>query len=96
MACSDLLGHAFRFIGNLGRHGFALKSKRKRCSYRRSTGSRKWHVTRLVTGIFFGNVWNGWLSTHLNNNLRRGIQLGSWHISSCGTMRSSRPNTPDM
>ncbi|EDH6238800.1 phage tail protein, partial [Salmonella enterica subsp. enterica serovar Chester] len=42
----------------------------------------------------FGNVWNGWLSTHLNNNLVADIQLGAGTSVATWNNAGSWPNTP--
>ncbi|EEO7626175.1 phage tail protein [Salmonella enterica] len=45
-------------------------------------------------GDIFGSVWNGWLSTHLNNNLVADIQLGAGTSVSTWDKAGSWPNTP--
>ncbi|HAK4069671.1 TPA: phage tail protein [Salmonella enterica] len=45
-------------------------------------------------GDIFGSVWNGWLSTHLNNNLVADIQLGAGTSVSTWNKAGSWPNTP--
>ncbi|EBR9639780.1 phage tail protein [Salmonella enterica subsp. enterica serovar Schwarzengrund] len=45
-------------------------------------------------GDIFGNVWNGWLSTHLNNNLVADVQLGAGTSVSTWNNAGSWPNTP--
>ncbi len=51
--------------------------------------------SRMVNnGDIFGSVWNGWLSTHLNNNLVADIQLGAGTSVSTWDKAGSWPNTP--
>ncbi|EBK9139191.1 phage tail protein [Salmonella enterica] len=51
--------------------------------------------SRLVNnGDIFGSVWNGWLSTHLNNNLVADVQLGAGTSVSTWDKAGSWPNTP--
>ncbi|KSU46203.1 tail protein [Salmonella enterica subsp. enterica serovar Veneziana] len=45
-------------------------------------------------GDIFGSVWNGWLSTHLNNNLVADVQLGAGTSVSTWDKAGSWPNTP--
>ncbi|EDB6592965.1 phage tail protein [Salmonella enterica subsp. enterica serovar Derby] len=45
-------------------------------------------------GDIFGNVWNGWLSIHLNNNLVADIQLGAGTSVTTWNNAGSWPNTP--
>ncbi|MDJ4624872.1 phage tail protein [Salmonella enterica] len=52
-------------------------------------------TSRMVNnGDIFGSVWNGWLSTHLNNNLVADIQLGAGTSVSTWDKAGSWPNTP--
>ncbi|EHR9164993.1 phage tail protein [Salmonella enterica] len=51
--------------------------------------------SRMVNnGDIFGSVWNGWLSTHLNNNLVADVQLGAGTSVSTWDKAGSWPNTP--
>ncbi|ELI2744447.1 phage tail protein [Salmonella enterica] len=51
--------------------------------------------SRMVNnGDIFGSVWNGWLSTHLNNNLVADIQLGAGTSVATWNNAGSWPNTP--
>ncbi|HAK5814603.1 TPA: phage tail protein [Salmonella enterica] len=45
-------------------------------------------------GDIFGSVWNGWLSTHLNNNFVADVQLGAGTSVSTWDKAGSWPNTP--
>ncbi|EMS1343222.1 phage tail protein [Salmonella enterica] len=45
-------------------------------------------------GDIFGSVWNGWLSTHLNNNLVADVQLGAGTSVATWNNAGSWPNTP--
>ncbi|HFG0546997.1 TPA: phage tail protein, partial [Salmonella enterica] len=52
-------------------------------------------TSRMVNnGDIFGSVWNGWLSTHLNNNLVADVQLGAGTSVSTWDKAGSWPNTP--
>ncbi|EEC1079997.1 phage tail protein [Salmonella enterica subsp. enterica] len=44
-------------------------------------------------GDIFGNVWNGWLSTHLNNNLVADVQLGAGTLVTTWDKAGRWPNT---
>ncbi|EGA9821560.1 shikimate transporter [Salmonella enterica] len=51
--------------------------------------------SRMVNnGDIFGSVWNGWLSTHLNNNLVADVQLGAGTSVPTWDKAGSWPNTP--
>ncbi|ECC2869519.1 hypothetical protein TE07_002547 [Salmonella enterica subsp. enterica] len=84
--------HVLRFIGNLVESMVSLKVNGN------AVATGEVHVgngtSRMVgNGDIFGNVWNGWLSTHLNN-LVTDVQLGAGTSVATWNNAGSWPNTP--
>ncbi|EPM7619159.1 phage tail protein, partial [Salmonella enterica subsp. enterica serovar Anatum] len=68
--------HVLRIIGNLVESMVSLKVNGNAVATGEVQAGNG--TSRMAgNGDIFGNVWNGWLSTHLNNNLVADIQLGA-------------------
>ncbi|EGJ8894990.1 phage tail protein [Salmonella enterica] len=84
--------HVFRFIGNLVESMISLKVNGNAVATGEVQAGNG--TSRMVgNGDIFGNVWNGWLSTHLNN-LVADVQLGAGTSVSTWNNAGSWPNTP--
>ncbi|EKF8525736.1 phage tail protein [Salmonella enterica] len=85
--------HVLRFISSLVESMVSLKVNGNAVAtgeVQAGNGS-----SRMVNnGDIFGSVWNGWLSTHLNNNLVADIQLGAGTSVATWNNAGSWPNTP--
>ncbi|ECH2090219.1 phage tail protein [Salmonella enterica] len=85
--------HVLRFIGNLVESMVSLKVNGNAVATGEVQAGNG--TSRMAgNGDIFGNVWNGWLSTHLNNNLVADIQLGAGTSVATWNNAGSRPNTP--
>ncbi|EHH2338559.1 phage tail protein [Salmonella enterica] len=85
--------HVLRFIGNLVESMVSLKVNGNAVATGEVQAGNG--TSRMAgNGDIFGNVWNGWLSTHLNNNLVADIQLGAGTSVSTWNNAGSWPNTP--
>ncbi|EDZ3111136.1 hypothetical protein HDG26_002457 [Salmonella enterica] len=84
--------HVFRFIGNLVESMISLKVNGNAVATGEVQAGNG--TSRMVgNGDIFGNVWNGWLSTHLNN-LVADVQLGAGTSVATWNNAGSWPNTP--
>ncbi|ELL4529577.1 phage tail protein [Salmonella enterica] len=85
--------HVLRFIGNLVESMVSLKVNGNAVATGEVQAGNG--TSRMAgNGDIFGNVWNGWLSTHLNNNLVADIQLGAGTSVATWNNAGSWPNTP--
>ncbi|EQB1351027.1 tail fiber protein [Salmonella enterica subsp. enterica] len=85
--------HVFRFVGNLVESMISLKVNGNAVATGEVQAGNG--TSRMAgNGDIFGNVWNGWLSTHLNNNLVADIQLGAGTSVTTWNNAGSWPNTP--
>lgn len=85
--------HVFRFVGNLVESMISLKVNGNAVATGEVQAGNG--TSRMAgNGDIFGNVWNGWLSTHLNNNLVADIQLGAGTSVATWNNAGSWPNTP--
>ncbi|EAN3532574.1 phage tail protein [Salmonella enterica subsp. enterica serovar Morehead] len=85
--------HVLRFIGNLVESMVSLKVNGNAVATGEVQAGNG--TSRMAgNGDIFGNVWNGWLSTHLNNNLVADIQLGAGTSVATWINAGSWPNTP--
>ncbi|EAO9697349.1 phage tail protein [Salmonella enterica] len=85
--------HVLRFIGNLVECMVSLKVNGNAVATGEVQAGNG--TSRMAgNGDIFGNVWNGWLSTHLNNNLVADIQLGAGTSVATWNNAGSWPNTP--
>ncbi|ECG5957866.1 phage tail protein [Salmonella enterica subsp. enterica serovar Baguida] len=85
--------HVLRFIGNLVESMVSLKVNGNAVATGEVQAGNG--TSRMAgNGDIFGNVWNGWLSTHLNNNLVADVQLGAGTSVSTWDKAGSWPNTP--
>ncbi|EHF0493675.1 phage tail protein [Salmonella enterica] len=85
--------HVFRFIGNLVESMISLKVNGNAVATGEVQAGNG--TSRMAgNGDIFGNVWNGWLSTHLNNNLVADVQLGAGTSVATWNNAGSWPNTP--
>ncbi|HDC1769795.1 TPA: phage tail protein [Salmonella enterica] len=84
--------HVLRFIGNLVESMVSLKVNGNAVATGEVQAGNG--TSRMVgNGDIFGNVWNGWLSTHLNN-LVADVQLGAGTSVATWNNAGSWPNTP--
>ncbi|EDC4994591.1 phage tail protein [Salmonella enterica] len=85
--------HVLRIIGNLVESMVSLKVNGNAVATGEVQAGNG--TSRMAgNGDIFGNVWNGWLSTHLNNNLVADIQLGAGTSVTTWNNAGSWPNTP--
>ncbi|ECB7930282.1 TPA: phage tail protein [Salmonella enterica] len=85
--------HVLRIIGNLVESMVSLKVNGNAVATGEVQAGNG--TSRMAgNGDIFGNVWNGWLSTHLNNNLVADIQLGAGTSVATWNNAGSWPNTP--
>ncbi|EOI1162492.1 phage tail protein [Salmonella enterica subsp. enterica serovar Chester] len=85
--------HVLRFIGNLVESMVSLKVNGNAVATGEVQAGNG--TSRMAgNGDIFGNVWNGWLSTHLNNNLVADVQLGAGTSVATWNNAGSWPNTP--
>ncbi|EHJ4417759.1 phage tail protein [Salmonella enterica subsp. enterica serovar 4,[5],12:b:-] len=85
--------HVLRFISSLVESMVSLKVNGNAVATGEvQAGNGSSRMTN--NGDIFGSVWNGWLSTHLNNNLVADIQLGAGTSVSTWDKAGSWPNTP--
>ncbi|EBN7022273.1 phage tail protein [Salmonella enterica] len=85
--------HVFRFIGSLVESMVSLKVNGNAVATGEVQAGNG--TSRMAgNGDIFGNVWNGWLSTHLNNNLVADVQLGAGTSVATWNNAGSWPNTP--
>ncbi len=85
--------HVLRIIGNLVESMVSLKVNGNAVATGEVQAGNG--ASRMAgNGDIFGNVWNGWLSTHLNNNLVADIQLGAGTSVATWNNAGSWPNTP--
>ncbi|EDA8454836.1 phage tail protein [Salmonella enterica] len=85
--------HVLRFIGNLVESMVSLKVNGNAVATGEVQAGNG--TSRMAgNGDIFGNVWNGWLSTHLNNNLVTDVQLGAGTSVATWNNAGSWPNTP--
>ncbi|EDU4605272.1 phage tail protein [Salmonella enterica subsp. enterica serovar Braenderup] len=85
--------HVLRFIGNLVESMVSLKVNGNAVATGEVQAGNG--TSRMAgNGDIFGNVWNCWLSTHLNNNLVADIQLGAGTSVATWNNAGSWPNTP--
>lgn len=85
--------HILRFIGNLVESMVSLKVNGNAVATGEVQAGNG--TSRMAgNGDIFGNVWNGWLSTHLNNNLVADVQLGAGTSVATWNNAGSWPNTP--
>lgn len=85
--------HVLRFISSLVESMVSLKVNGNAVATGEvQAGNGSSRMTN--NGDIFGSVWNGWLSTHLNNNLVADIQLGAGTSVSTRDKAGSWPNTP--
>ncbi|EHA9545332.1 phage tail protein [Salmonella enterica] len=85
--------HVLRFIGNLVESMVSLKVNGNAVATGEVQAGNG--TSRMAgNGDIFGNVWNGWLSTHLNNNLVADIQLGAGTSVATWNNAGSWPNPP--
>ncbi|HIA1615718.1 TPA: phage tail protein [Salmonella enterica] len=85
--------HVLRFIGNLVESMVSLKVNGNAVATGEVQAGNG--TSRMAgNGDIFGNVWNGWLSTHLNNNLVADVQLGAGTSVVTWNNAGSWPNTP--
>lgn len=84
--------HVLRFIGNLVESMVSLKVNGNAVATGEVQAGNG--TSRMAgNGDIFGNVWNGWLSTHLNN-LVADVQLGAGTSVATWNNAGSWPNTP--
>ncbi|EAZ4483092.1 hypothetical protein CAJ22_20350 [Salmonella enterica] len=84
--------HVLRIIGNLVESMVSLKVNGNAVATGEVQAGNG--TSRMVgNGDIFGNVWNGWLSTHLNN-LVADVQLGAGTSVATWNNAGSWPNTP--
>ncbi|HDC1768390.1 TPA: phage tail protein [Salmonella enterica] len=84
--------HVLRFIGNLVESMVSLKVNGNAVATGEVQAGNG--TSRMGgNGDIFGNVWNGWLSTHLNN-LVADVQLGAGTSVATWNNAGSWPNTP--
>ncbi|EAT7030180.1 phage tail protein [Salmonella enterica] len=84
--------HVLRFIGNIVESMVSLKVNGNAVATGEVQAGNG--TSRMVgNGDIFGNVWNGWLSTHLNN-LVADVQLGAGTSVATWNNAGSWPNTP--
>ncbi|EBO4370623.1 phage tail protein [Salmonella enterica] len=85
--------HVLRFISSLVESMVSLKVNGNAVATGEvQAGNGSSRMTN--NGDIFGSVWNGWLSTHLNNNLVADVQLGAGTSVSTWDKAGSWPNTP--
>ncbi|EHI8642285.1 phage tail protein [Salmonella enterica] len=85
--------HVLRIIGNLVESMVSLKVNGNAVATGEVQAGNG--TSRMAgNGDIFGNVWNGWLSTHLNNNLVLDVQLGAGTSVTTWNNAGSWPNTP--
>ncbi|EAX6893761.1 phage tail protein [Salmonella enterica] len=85
--------HVLRFIGNLVESMVSLKVNGNAVATGEVQAGNG--TSRMAgNGDIFGNVWNGWLSTYLNNNLVADVQLGAGTSVATWNNAGSWPNTP--
>ncbi|HGG4783609.1 TPA: phage tail protein [Salmonella enterica subsp. enterica serovar Hvittingfoss] len=85
--------HVLRFIGNLVESMVSLKVNGNAVATGEVQAGNG--TSRMAgNGDIFGNVWNGWLSTHLNNNLVADVQLGAGTSVATWNNAGSWPNIP--
>ncbi|ECG1273073.1 phage tail protein [Salmonella enterica subsp. diarizonae] len=85
--------HVLRFIGNLVESMVSLKVNGNAVATGEVQAGNG--TSRMAgNGDIFGNVWNGWLSTHMNNNLVADVQLGAGTSVATWNNAGSWPNTP--
>ncbi|EKE4408618.1 phage tail protein [Salmonella enterica] len=85
--------HVLRIIGNLVESMVSLKVNGNAVATGEVQAGNG--TSRMAgNGDIFGNVWNGWLSIHLNNNLVADIQLGAGTSVATWNNAGSWPNTP--
>ncbi|EBG1766438.1 phage tail protein [Salmonella enterica] len=85
--------HVLRIIGNLVESMVSLKVNGNAVATGEVQAGNG--TSRMAgNGDIFGNVWNGWLSIHLNNNLVADIQLGAGTSVVTWNNAGSWPNTP--
>ncbi|EBH3649625.1 phage tail protein [Salmonella enterica] len=85
--------HVLRFIGNLVESMVSLKVNGNAVATGEVQAGNG--TSRMAGNVdIFGNVWNGWLSTHLNNNLVADVQLGAGTSVATWNNAGSWPNTP--
>lgn len=85
--------HVLRIIGNLVESMVSLKVNGNAVATGEVQAGNG--TSRMAgNGDIFGNVWNGWLSIHLNNNLVADIQLGAGTSVTTWNNAGSWPNTP--
>ncbi|RXO38690.1 phage tail protein [Salmonella enterica] len=85
--------HVLRFIGNLVESMVSLKVNGNAVATGEVQAGNG--TSRMAgNGDIFGNVWNGWLSIHLNNNLVADVQLGAGTSVATWNNAGSWPNTP--
>ncbi|EAS2071645.1 phage tail protein [Salmonella enterica] len=85
--------HVLRFIGNLVESMVSLKVNGNAVATGEVQAGNG--TSRMAgNGDIFGNVWNGWLSTHLNNNLVADVQLGAGTSVATWNNAGFWPNTP--
>ncbi|ECG1254122.1 phage tail protein [Salmonella enterica subsp. enterica] len=85
--------HVLRFIGNLVESMVSLKVNGNAVATGEVQAGNG--TSRMAgNGDIFGNVWNGWLSTHLNNNFVADVQLGAGTSVTTWNNAGSWPNTP--
>ncbi|EQB9194100.1 phage tail protein [Salmonella enterica subsp. enterica serovar Anatum] len=84
--------HVLRIIGNLVESMVSLKVNGNAVATGEVQAGNG--TSRMAgNGDIFGNVWNGWLSTHLNNNLVADIQGAGTSVATWNNA-GSWPNTP--
>ncbi|MHD0426030.1 phage tail protein [Salmonella enterica] len=85
--------HVLRFISSLVESMVSLKVNGNAVATGEvQAGNGSSRMTN--NGDIFGSVWNGWLSTHLNNNFVADVQLGAGTSVTTWNNAGSWPNTP--